>query len=83
MITVSRQTTSSRDPARMPAHNLYDKHLGRGFSHGTHIEGGLTGGYRDIFRHRTKAGAGVGDGQIIVHRLGYVYGTDWEIHLLG
>src|SRR5690606_16872761 len=77
------QAAGGGDPAGVATHDFQDEHLGRGSGHGGHIVAGFTNGRGDILGHRAKAGAAVGDRQVVVDRLRHVDGLDRIAHGFG
>ncbi len=65
----AREPRGRRDPAGVAAHHLEHEHLGRGPSHGGHVERRLASGHRDVLGHRAESRAAVGMRQIVVDRL--------------
>ena len=55
----------------MAPHGFVDEDLGRGLGHRSHVQRGFAHRHGGVLGSRTEAGAGVGDGQVVVHGLGY------------
>ena len=77
------QTTRSRNPAGVAAHDFEDEDLGGGFAHGTHVKRGFQCRHGHVLGDRAEAGAAVGDGQVIVHGFGHVDGLQRVVHGFG
>src|SRR5690606_24658261 len=66
------QAAGGGDPAGVASHDLEHEYLGGGLAHRRDVEAGLEGRDGYVLGHRAEAGAVVGDGQVVVHRLGDV-----------
>ena len=80
---IGDQAAGRRNPACVPAHHFEHEDLGRCLGHGPHIERSLERRHRDVLCHRAKAGAAIGDRQVVVHRLGDVDGLYRVAHGFG
>jgi hypothetical protein len=69
-------------PAGMAAHYFEHEDLGRGACHRGDVERGLARRDRDILGHGAKAGAAVGEGQVVVDGLRYADAGDRIAELL-
>src|SRR5690606_1414556 len=77
-----RQCASGGDPAGVTAHDFDDEDLGGGFAHGPHVQGTFQGRYGHILGDGTKAGAAVGERQVVVDGLGDADAGDRVAHAL-
>ena len=77
------QTAGSGDPAGVAAHDFEHEDFGGGFAHGAHVKRGFQRRHGDVFGDRAKAGAAVGDRQVVVHGFGHVDGLQRVVHGFG
>ncbi len=71
---------SGGDPPRVAAHDLKNENLGGGFAHRGHVQRRLPCGNGHILCDRTKARAGIRQGQVVVDGLGNVNGLQRVAH---
>ena len=75
----SCQSSSTSNPSGMSSHHFHDEYLGRAIAHGGNVQACFADRHSYILGNRAKAGAVVGNWQIVVDGLGNANAGNGEI----